>query len=131
MASQMPPPVVPPLSPLQASDALPPGAAVGVAVPPNTPVVISDAPKDDTQPPDHFIWRYAVSCIMELKDGYWALSLGRVMLLVLYGHALATWSVGHDVPDHEMEVLLGMLSYVFATKLAGGVQEVLTTWKKK
>jgi hypothetical protein len=99
----------------------------GVAVPAEAPVVIAEAPPDPSRPPDHFVWRYFISMVMEIKDGAWGLSIGRVLLLALFTHALVVWSWGHDIPDHELDTLAGLLAYVLGSKIVGAVQ----AWKQQ
>lgn len=107
-----------------------PGGVTGVAVPAGAPVVVTapaPLPPDPSQPPDHFVWRYFVSMVMEVKDGAWGLSIGRLLLLACFVHSMIVWSLGKDIEGHEMDTLAGLLAYVLGSKVVGAVQ----AWKGK
>jgi len=84
------------------------------------------APRPLEAPPDHFMWRYLVSMVMEPKDGAWCLSIGRVLLLTVFVHSVVVWSMHQDIPDHEMATMGGLLAYVLGSKLAG----VAENWRR-
>ena len=110
------------MSPLQATDAG--GGVTGVSVPAGSTPTIVQAPRDPDTPPDHFMWRYCVSMLMDKKDGVWCLSIGRVLLITLFVHAVVVWSMGTDIQEHEMHTLWGMLGYVFSSKVTQLVADV-------
>lgn len=64
--------------------------------------------------------------LMELKEGSWALSIGRLLLLITFLHAMVTWSLTKDIADHEMDTLYGLLAYV----LGGKITDAIKTWRR-
>ncbi|MDR3152914.1 MAG: hypothetical protein LBW85_01245 [Deltaproteobacteria bacterium] len=57
-------------------------------------------------------------------------SLGRVMMLVMFGFCLWQWATGRPTQDHAFQFLVIMTGYVFGSKLVARVGKGRLTMEK-